>query len=639
MQQSLQYIVPSAKTMAARRFVLVCTILLCLFTAPSRLSAATTIELPLTLRTALLQHSLARYLNPQIDKPVVLYQEGPYRYLHSDQLRLYIRDNQPHYSTRILAHLGFKFLGIWPVALKWSGSIDMTLSPYVDEQWQLRYRIVDSIILDNAGAKPMISGFVWKLAKRFLHPRLEGFSLDLRPPQQEIVAFLRACASPAEMDQIDATLNSIAVGTLRIDVNGIVVPLILTVPDSQLAAEMPLSSEAPLDSAEIESFQKVLEPWDAFLVFVIKSAGTDFVDAKMREQLFELLISSRYQLLPILAGDVALETGDPLRALFVDAWHQLRLIIEEAEERGLVQEQPLRYMTFVNAGDALLALDAAAPRLGMQITSDGLRRLARTLQPASTADPLHFDWEVDPTLRELFKFEPEPAPEPVPEAVPAEAPPALSRRLLDFLLPMVYAEEAQSSRSLVRWVPRPEELEEYQQLIGRLLLSVADDEVKRSDLDPRFAEIFQHLVPSTALIESCWRQFVFEGGQVTFLRSNAGSVGLMQINQNVWRGFYNLERLRWEIPYNIRAGSQILMLYLKQYGISVADKNGDLSYAPRSTYSVYNAGPRAVRRFMKKDSTSREKRVDERFFEIYQGIAAGGTVDLSACDIDILQSP
>ena len=72
-----------------------------------------------------------------------------------------------------------------------------------------------------------------------------------------------------------------------------------------------------------------------------------------------------------------------------------------------------------------------------------------------------------------------------------------------------------------------------QQLIVRLLLSVVDEELKRSDLDPRFAEIFQHLAPSAALIESCWRQFVFEGGQVTFLRSNAGSVGLMQINQNV----------------------------------------------------------------------------------------------------------
>lgn len=630
---------PSANPMAARRLVLVCIFLLCLFTAPPRLSADTTIELPLTLRTALLQHSIARYLNPETDKPTVLYQEGTYRYLHSEEPRLYIRDSQPHFSTRIHARLGFKFLGIWPVALKWNGSIDMTLSPYVDEQWQLRYHIVDSIIYDNAGAKPMITGLVWNLAKRFLHPRLEGFSLDLKPPQQEIIAFLKACTSPAEMAQVDAGLNSITVGTVRIDINGIVVPLILTIPDSEFVAEMPLAEEAPLDSAEIESFQKVLEPWDAFLVFVIKNAGADLVDAKMREQLFDLLISSRYQLLPILAGEVLPVAGDPLRALFVDAWHQLRLIIEEAEERGLIQQQPLRYMTFINAGDALLALDAAVPRLGMHLTSDGLRRLARTLEPGGTADPLYFDWQVDPALRELFKFAPEPDPLPIPETAPPEVTPSLSRRFLDFLLPMVYAEEAEPGRSLDLWVPRPEELEEYQLLIGSLLQSIADEELQRSELDPRFAGIFQFLVPSTALIESCWRQFVIKGDQFTFLRSSAGSIGLMQINQHVWRGFYNVERLRWEIPYNIRAGSQILMRYLKQYGIAVADKNNNPSYAPRSTYSVYNAGPRAARRFIKKDSGPREKRVDERFWSIYQGIEAGGKVDLTSCDIAIAESP
>ena len=625
--------------MIVRSFLLVCAILLCLLNTPSRLSAATTIEVPLTLRTALLQHSIVKYLNPQIDKPAVLFQEGPYRYLHSDRPRLYIRADRPHFSSRIFANLGFKFLGIWPVALKWSGSVDMTLTPYVDEKWQLRYHIVDSIISDNAGAKPMITGLVWKLAKHYLHPRLEDFSLDLKPPQQEIIAFLRACASPAEMEQVNAALNSIVAGPLRIDAKGIVVPLLLTVPASPPVAEKPLAAEAPLDPAEIESFQKVLEPWDAFLVFVIKSAGTDFVDAKMREQLFDLLITSRYQLLPILTGEVSLQTGDPLRILFGDAWHQLRSILEDAEERGLIQEQPLRYMTFVNAGDALLALDAAAPRLGMQITTDGLRRLARTLQPAGTADPLYFDWQVDPVLRELFHFAPEPAPEPVPDADPAQSTPPLSQRFWDFLLPMVYAEEVHLSRSLDRWVPRSEELEEYRQQIGELLQSAAAEEIKRSNLDPLYTEIFQHLVPSAALIESCWRQFVANGDQVTYLRSTAGSIGIMQINQHVWRGFYNLERLRWEFPYNIRAGSQILMRYFTQYGMIVASKNGNPGYAPRSTYSVYNAGPRAARRFMKKDSTSREKRVDERFWTIYQGIEAGGTVDLSTCDIAVAESP
>ena len=613
------------------RFIRLCTIIVCLLAAPAGLMAAT-IELPLTLRTALLQQTLAMHINPEPGKPAVLFQEGPYRYLHTERPQLNIRNGQPHFSAHIIASFGTNVLGVMPMGMIWSGSIDMTLSPYVDEQWQLRYRIADSALYDDAGVKPMMTGLVWDLVKRFLHPRLEKYSLDLSPPQQEIIAFLRACASPAEAAQLDATLNSIAAGVLRVEDTGFVVPLKLTVAES--TEPLPITEqpvEAPLTPVELENFQKALEPWDAFLVFVIKNAGMDFVDAQMREQLFDLLISSRYQLLPILTGEVRPDAGDPLRALFVDAWHDLRLIIEEAEQRGLIQQQAIRYMTFVNAGDALLTLDAAAPNLGMQISSDGLRRLARTLQPSAVEDPLRFDWEVDPVLRDLFKFAPEPEPE--PESVVLE--PSLSRRLLDFLIPIAYAAEPDLFKSLDRWVPQSQELEAYQQLLAKLLQSIVEEELQRGELDARYSVIFQHLVPTTALMESCWRQFVDVHGQVTYLRSQAGSIGLMQINQNVWRGIYNVERLRWEVAYNTRAGVQILLRYLKQYGITVAEKSNNPNYAPRATYSVYNAGPKAARRFMKKESTSREKRVDDKFWTIYQGVAAGGNVDLSDCNVDI----
>ncbi len=606
---------------------------------PSSLTAATTLELPLSLRPSLLQNSLANYFNPDKNKPTVLYKEGSYRYLYSENPRLYIRDNRPHFSTHIIAQLGVNFLGIWPIGMKWNGYIDMTLSPYVDEQWQLRYHIDDSAIFDSAGGKPMVMGVVWKLAKRFLHPHLEKFGLDLRPPQQEIFAFLRACSSPAELERVDAALNSIVIGKVRINNNGIVVPLILTVPGDDISTPTSSGVEKPLNSAELTNFQKILEPWDAFIVFIIKSAGADFVDATMRAQLLDLLLGCRYQLLPILDGEIKPDAADPLRALFVDAWKKLGNIIEGAEERGLIQEKALRYMTFVNAGDALLTLDAAVPRLGMQVTTDGLRRLARTLQPDTAGDPLYFDWEVDPALRDLFHFDPEPpAPPEEEKIIPVESPPSVSYRLLQFFLPSVYADQTNEGRSLERWVPLPEELDEYQERINKLLQSVTNEVLERSKLDSRYEEIFRYLVPSTALIESCWRQFVLQDGQITYLRSNAGSIGLMQINQNVWRGFYNLDRLRWEVGYNIKAGSQILMLYMKQYGIPLAVKSNNQSYAPRATYSVYNAGPSAVKRFMKKDTSPREKRVDGKFQEIYQKFEAGGRVDLSACDVDVFQT-
>ena len=107
----------------------------------------------------------------------------------------------------------------------------------------------------------------------------------------------------------------------------------------------------------------------------------------------------------------------------------------------------------------------------------------------------------------------------------------------------------------------------------------------------------------------------------------------MQINQRVWRGFYDIERVRWDTAYNISAGAQILRRYLKDYAIPFAERSGNSEYVARAAYAVYNAGPRAVGRFIKSPPHPREARVDERLWSLYQGIAAGGDVDLSRCGV------
>ncbi|OIP44302.1 MAG: hypothetical protein AUK28_10740 [Desulfobacterales bacterium CG2_30_60_27] len=609
------------------RLIAICATWICLVAAPAQVTAAP-VELPLFLRVDLLQRALANYLFPQPNQAVTLFQEGPYRYLHAEQPRFYIRNGQPHFACHAAASMGVELLGVWPVGVAWSGSIDLTLQPFMDPQWKLRYRVVDSTMYDDKGVKPAVTGYIWDLSKRFLHPRLETFSFDLAMPQKEIVDLLRSCASPDDTAQLDAALRTMTAGTLVADAAGIVVPLALSVTDSGLQAPLP-TPQAPLSPEEVETFQQALEPWDAFLVFVIKSAGAEFVDREMRDQLFDLLLTSRYELLPILAGEAAVNAGDPLRALFADAWQQMRIIIEGGEKRGLVQEKMLRYMTFINAGDALLALDKAAPGLGMRLSTDGLRQLARTLQPDVIGDPLGFNWEVDPALREMFQFAPEP--EPGIETI------TFKQRLLDLLIARAWAEETETSgvidlnKRLDRWVPAAQELDEYQPLVARLLKVIADEELARGGLEPRYAAVYQNLVPTTALIESCWRQYVRTGDKVSFLYSQAGSVGIMQINQHVWRGFYNVERLRWDVAYNTQAGAQILMRYLKQYAIAVGDKTGNPNNAARATYSIYNAGPRAVHRFMNPKSTPREKHVDERLWGIYQGVAVSGAVDLTTC--------
>jgi hypothetical protein len=205
---------------------------------------------------------------------------------------------------------------------------------------------------------------------------------------------------------------------------------------------------------------------------------------------------------------------------------------------------------------------------------------------------------------------------------------------LDFFIKVAATEE----QPLDHWVPSRDELSAYEARVGSLLTKTAASELQRSPLSPPYDRIYSSLVPTTALIESCWHQYVVRRGKVTYLRSQSRSVGIMQINQHVWRGFYDVERLRWDTAYNIRAGTQILHRYVKDYAIPYAQKSGKPTDVPRAAYAVYNAGPRAVGRFAKAELHPREARVDDKLWSLYQGVASGGRVDLESCGVKPGQS-
>jgi hypothetical protein len=107
----------------------------------------------------------------------------------------------------------------------------------------------------------------------------------------------------------------------------------------------------------------------------------------------------------------------------------------------------------------------------------------------------------------------------------------------------------------------------------------------------------------------------------------------MQINQYVWRGFYQVEQLKWNPAYNARAGAEILMRYLRKYGIKEGEQTGEISNIARATWAVYNAGPRAAKRYRSQRSSARERRVDNQLWERYEGFAVGGQADLLSCTV------
>ncbi|MBI5040924.1 MAG: lytic transglycosylase domain-containing protein [Gammaproteobacteria bacterium] len=592
---------------------------------------AAELTLPLRLPITVLQESLRDSLGIKDQTAVEIFRQGDCRFIQIEGLKLETAGDRLHLKTHTTLKFGPNWFGSCYGAIDWRGSAQFELEPYITPEHLLRYRLRDTQLIDDQGNKSLAASLVWKLVARIMQPRLEAFQIDLRPPRNEVTNVLHNFASPSQVEELDRILASARTTTLTVAKNELSVPLVLDIPDHYLAPTKPTdtAAETPLTAEELASFERTSQAWDAFLVYIIRSLGLDIVDDEMRIRLLEILLNSRYQISAILSGEAEETSDDPTRALFVSTWDDLHTLIMDAGNRGQLQGRLLAYLSFLAAGDALFLLDTTAPGLGMEISENGLRRLARAMRPLDKADPLHYDWNLDPFLQDLFDLD-----QPRPSAVPGPQ----SLRWLDLLIPVAQAETTpdttqQLSDRLREWIPEPNELDTYRAVVTALLDAVRQRETPNTRISTAETEIFRHLVPATAMIESCWRQYTRENGAVTYVRSPTGSIGMMQINPRVWRGIFDIQRLKNDAGYNVYAGTRILLRYLRLHARPIAERTGAPEDLARASYAAYNAGPRAAGRFLRSQRKARTRQIDEKFWNLYQAIRAGGSVDLQACTV------
>ncbi len=419
----------------------------------------------------------------------------------------------------------------------------------------------------------------------------------------------------------------------------------------------------PLTQADIDAWEKALDNWDAFVVFAVKQLAGSAPNKEFREDLLDLLLDSRHRLLRVLAQPQSSGGPDPVRLLFIDTWTRFDAIVQRAAARGLLGNRTLEFLSFISAGDALIAFDQASPALGMRISAQDLRGLAHILAPRLSADPLAFSFDEDPELQKLFGFRaPLTTPDALfdgsddgPDAAPSAAPPAADRhssaitpppgwlaRLTGWMAPQAWAAMAvvnidrqirAVARRLRRAVPEPSNQDQYRADVGDLLDLSASREIFDDYLEAEYGSTTRRLVRSTAWQESCWRQYVRKGRRVTYLESSTADIGLMQVNKYVWRGFYSIPRLQWDIAYNAGAGAQILLRRLHDCarnaaGSGIAATSEDMA---RSAYAAYNGGPAACNRWERAEASPKAALIDVSFWLKYQALQQGQTLDILQC--------
>jgi soluble lytic murein transglycosylase-like protein len=548
------------------------------------------------------------------------------------------------------AQAGFGLFGACRLPLDWEGKVEAEEEPRIAPGAAVvEFRVVNSWLEDESDwlAVPAL----WDWIKPEVHPRLETLRVDLGPLLDDLRRALPLFAARREEAALRRLVDSLTLERARVEERGLVLTLRFDVEPAPAEPMTPVPAPA-LTPEEVAAFEGALHAWDAFLTFVVKSAGRDALDPALRAELLSVLLDARTEMVAALA-EPGRDGEDRVRALFRASWTRLQPALAPLAGGG----EGLRYLAFVASGDALTALDTLGPAFGFEISEDGLRRLARTLVPESSEDPLLWSEDVDPALRETFGFdvelpelpppreaEPELEPAAEPDEAPAEeepapAEPGASLRLFDWLFPAAFAapeplpKPGPYTSPLDRFAPRIADLDGYLPQVAEVLREASSAVFAHGKLPKERRELFESLVLATAWQESCWRQYVRRRGAIGPLRSSVGALGLMQVNPHVWRGFYAVDGLSWSIGYNARAGSEILLHYLRDYAMKRGEEEaGGPDALARASYAVYHGGPSHLRRYRQ---PSRWRKalvaVDRAFHAKFREVVAGRELGVREC--------
>ncbi|MGM0632755.1 MAG: lytic transglycosylase domain-containing protein, partial [Pseudomonadota bacterium] len=308
-------------------------------------------------------------------------------------------DDQLAVSMALTATTGVRVLGACRGPAPWQGRLALRLTPRVMASGLAIEFVPDSIELFRPDGSPgVLSVPARVLADALVVPRMNSVRIDLAEPLNALDEMIEQLLGPRHTGE-PSLVERTRITRLNTEETGIRAGLAFEVRTLDEANQVP---EPALDAAETAQWQTIEDELDGFLTTIISTLARSTESHDLRTELLATLLDARYAIAEALTLD---DPGsDPVRELFLVTWERLRPLMSELESLetpGL--DVDFRLAAFMAGGDALRALDALGPDYGLEITRDGLRRLARLLladAAPSTFTPLPL--EVDPEFRALF---------------------------------------------------------------------------------------------------------------------------------------------------------------------------------------------------------------------------------------------
>ena len=451
---------------------------------------------------------------------------------------------------------------------------------------------------------------------------------------------------PAVKERSMRMVDSLRAGSADVHAHAVQIEVLMDIADMHGKGEE--KQPEHISEEHLKPFFDQWEAWDAFLVYLFSTLSTEPLSSDDQQLLLETLLETRHRFIAGLT-DRNFES-DFVREQFVAAWTKLSPVF-----RNHLADRPsaalLDYLAFFTAADALCALDKIGPVLDIDISRNGLIRMARLFGEVDS-DVLAYRGGLHLQLREVLGLGPPPeasgpafdmdeieldSVDPRNSGVDQNS---LSAAIGALFCKSAWANQKKSKNTLAEiktWLVSRDNLETYMGRIRALLKDAARATLQKRETSVDYNQFFPTVVLSTAWQESCFRQFLVKRKKIVYLRSYDGSsVGLMQINERVWRGLYDPHHLRWDIRYNALAGCEIIDLYVTKYLTRHAKRLKAMSTATGDAYAgiiyaMYNGGPGQLDKFLIRSAEGKLHQSDRLFSEKYAWVKNGQLDNISKC--------
>ncbi|MBN1828055.1 MAG: lytic transglycosylase domain-containing protein [Deltaproteobacteria bacterium] len=605
------------------------------------------VELPLTLDYQLLR-SLVIYNNFKEagQKSIVMNEQQGCRRIILSEPSFSFENGLIRFETRVFTSIGIFVAGKCRFPVSWEGRLVLYEEPQINNNWSVSFKVRDTDILDVDHQPYKVVGTLWNLIDKWAVKWLKAIEVNLAPPITDLKNMLEAQIPEETKERGHAILETLAPGSIAAGPEGIA--LKLSVDIQGLPAPENEDESVVLSPQERVYITRNWEDYDAYLVTIITALTEEALTPEERFLLREVLLDARYSFIE------ALETeklgNDFVRKQFIESWGRIAPVFRR-QLGADPSESLLGYLAFFTASDALAVFDRIGPAIGIEISANGLLRLAQ-LVAREKIDTLAYNFVLNDRLRKIFDLgeiqgEGETSitgdSAPWPEVEPASQTNSLGRFRLPFIFRMSEAWAAASSeeiKKLQEWIYQGSKRDAYVEKIKSLLMAAASSTIEKKAIEPDLQDFYRRLVIATAWQESCFRQFRARKGNISYIRSyNGTSVGLMQINERVWRGIYDRDQLRWNIRYNCRVGCEILQLYLTKYALRKMRSAEppmvlDDTMMACVTYSMYNGGPRQFDKYLKRKKENACYASDNLFADKYAWVVEGSWQHIDSCLVE-----